>query len=651
MKAIFKTKENLLLLFILLLAAILRFIDYYGWSLSNDELSALSRLRYDNLKDLVKYGVMTNDMHPAGVQVFLYYWVKLFGLGEASVRLPFVVAGIISVYITYLIAKKWFNKNTAILSAATLAVLQFPILYSQLARPYSPGLLFSLLTVLFFTDFLWESNRKRLFSYVGFVFSFVFAAYSHHYSFLFVVMVWLTGLFFLNRKNWLLYLSMPLAIFILYLPNLKVFIFQFFGVGGVGGSEGWLNKPGNDFFQNYLFYSLNGSWLFIGLLAAIFLTSVIISYRSVKFNKFQIISLLWFLLHFFIAFFYSRMRNPILQNSILLFSFPFLLMFIFSFIAENRMKFFYIALAAILLTGTYTTVVSNKYYSQKEFADFKSVAVKISEMNKKYGYQNITRTVNCTGPYYIQYFFDRASEKVDFVSYRNTGGEELLRLKDILKNSQTPYFLNAPISVDPPEVEDIIMTKYPYIVEQFQYTISKVTLYSIKKPDINISGPVPVYETKNSFEKSTDYGYDSAHIVKGISLTGSNSYLCDSSVEYGPGFRIKYSDINKDIKVRSYKISLGFYTDADISDVHLVIQVTPVKWQPFRPRTKLWHANLFRNFYEKGRWNMVFLNSDLPNDMTGTDEIAVYVWNPKREKFYIDDIKISFYKEKLFYPW
>ncbi len=645
MKNLLKQKESFVLILILIFALILRFINYCDWSLSNDELSALNRLRYDNLKDLVKYGAMINDMHPAGVQVFLFYWNKIFGLSEASIRLPFVLAGIISVYITYLIAKKWFNNNVGLLASATIAVLQFPILYSQLARPYSPGLLFSLLTVLFFTYFFWGNINKRILNYVGFILSFTFAAYSHHFSFLFVIMVWVTGLVFLNKSNWKLYLSMPFVIFILYLPNLKIFIYQFFGKGGLGGADGWLGKPDNNFILKYLYYSLNESYLIVGLILLSFIASIVLNYKSIKVSKFQFISISWFVVHFLVGFLYSKYFNPILQYSILIFSFPFLLIFMFSFVSENKLKLNIVAVFLILIIGTFNTAYTNNFYNTKPFSDFKSVAYKIIDLNKKYGYSNITRTINCTAPYYIDYYFLKKNEKASFVKYKNTGGEDLFILKEILKDCKTPYFLNSSTNADAPEVEDIIMTKYPYIIEHEDYTYSKVTLYSKIKISNSIKRQTPVFDLINSFENETDFGYDSTRISKNFVEDGLKSFIYDSIHEYGPTFRIKYSEIAKDIKVKSYKISLSFYSDVDITDAHIVFQIESDK------KSKEWRANQFKFFNEKGKWNKAFLNSEFPKMMSDNDEIAIYVWNPKKEKFYIDNLEIRFYKEKLFFPW
>ena len=152
------TTENILLTIIIIIGAILRLYNYSNWSLSNDELSALARLRFSDFFEMIEQGVKLNDMHPAGVQTFLYLLTHFFGTSEMVVRFPFVIAGIISIYVFYKIGLLWFNSNTALVATTAFAFLQFPILYSQLARPYSPGLLFSLLAVFFWTKIIQQNN-------------------------------------------------------------------------------------------------------------------------------------------------------------------------------------------------------------------------------------------------------------------------------------------------------------------------------------------------------------------------------------------------------------------------------------------------------------------------------------------------------------
>ena len=124
-----KFPEEFILGLILLIGAVLRFHHLGFTSLSNDELSAIVRAQYNTFSEMIQNGVMI-DFHPAGVEVFMYYWMKIFGDGVFIIRFPFAVAGIFSIFILYLLARRWFNKTTALFSAASLSFLQFPLLYS-----------------------------------------------------------------------------------------------------------------------------------------------------------------------------------------------------------------------------------------------------------------------------------------------------------------------------------------------------------------------------------------------------------------------------------------------------------------------------------------------------------------------------------------
>src|ERR1051326_2369925 len=186
MEFIRKNAERIILFLILLLAAVLRFYHYADWSLSNDELSAITRLNYPSFHELIQNGVRP-DFHPAGVEVFLYYWTKVFGNDVWTIRLPFVLCGITSVYYAYLIAKKWFGVCAAQFTALTMACLTYLILYSQLARPYAPGLLFSLMLVHYWTELLFEKKNSWKNS-IAYALSTCLCMYTHYFSFVFAIM-------------------------------------------------------------------------------------------------------------------------------------------------------------------------------------------------------------------------------------------------------------------------------------------------------------------------------------------------------------------------------------------------------------------------------------------------------------------------------
>jgi 4-amino-4-deoxy-L-arabinose transferase-like glycosyltransferase len=132
---IMAVKKHFPVILLMLAATFLRLWSFADLPFMYDEFSALLRTHYNSLSELIRVGVMENDSHPAGVQVFLYYWVKMTGFNEFWVKLPFAVMGISSVFLIYLIGKLWFNETTAIIAACWVSVMQFFVFYSQLARP------------------------------------------------------------------------------------------------------------------------------------------------------------------------------------------------------------------------------------------------------------------------------------------------------------------------------------------------------------------------------------------------------------------------------------------------------------------------------------------------------------------------------------
>src|SRR5690554_8122667 len=89
-----------ILFLILMVTVVLRVFNLSEIPFTHDEFSALSRLNFDSFSALIHEGVKI-DGHPAGVQVFLYYWTKIFGISTIAVKFPFIIAGVISVYLTF----------------------------------------------------------------------------------------------------------------------------------------------------------------------------------------------------------------------------------------------------------------------------------------------------------------------------------------------------------------------------------------------------------------------------------------------------------------------------------------------------------------------------------------------------------------------
>jgi hypothetical protein len=620
---------------IMVMAIVMRFYNFAGWSLSNDELSALNRLQFDSFSEMIDQGVKLNDFHPAGVQAFLWFWTHLFGNSVWVVRLPFVVCGILSVWLTWLIGKRWLGTTTALFAAASMAFLQYPILYSQLARPYAPGLLFSLITVWYWTKIIFD-EKKKMVHYAGFAIFSALTAYTHHYSFLFVLIVGLSGFFFIRRGNIRNYLLAALAAVLLYSPHIRIFLHQF-GIGGVGGEEGWLGKPESDWIIKYLWHASNESYILALILGIPFLFSVYKLFT--KPTKFQIISISWFLLMFLIGYWYSIWRNPILQYSILIFAFPFLLFFTFSapLNISKRPRFFLILL--FLSVGAIQTTTFYRFYEKQHFGEFKGIAEKFASWNDQYGRENVSNAIVVNAPFYIHYYLDEMKPGIEFLQYDNRGREDLKSFSQMLDSVQTPYFIFGWTKPAPLEIELMIASKYPCIADQVEFAdLSRVTLFSSEPVDSCISPIQADCFFENNFDDKSAIESSGKNLDSTFSISKPFSLKVDSLMEYAPAFRTSVGDIpcGDFIKI---EFSAEIYAEEEIKDAIIVLTLTN------NGEEYLWQPSQIQNFAIPGKWKKCFLVHFFKDIKSQDDILNIYIWNRSRSTFYLDDMCLKFFKD------
>jgi len=331
----------------------LRFYNFTAIPFVQDEFSALNRLNFSTFSELIRLGAAT-DGHPAGVQVFLYYYTHLFGRQEWVVKLPFLLSGLGSVYLVYRLGILFQNQFAATASASLMAATQYFVYFSQIARPYMAGTFFGLLATVYWYKAL-KSPDNKLKYYLGWSLAAAAACYIHHFALLLVGLIGLTGLFLFRKEKFKAYLLSCIGIFLLYIPHLSIFFNQ---LNRTGIGE-WLDKPAPTFLWDFMIYFLQYSWVF----ALAVIASVLISFFSGKRNKnwfWQ--GLVWFGLTYLIAHIYSLKVNSVLQFSVLIFSFPFLVLSVFSLFPKGNFGSNVVAGLFILLAGTYALKNERKHY-------------------------------------------------------------------------------------------------------------------------------------------------------------------------------------------------------------------------------------------------------------------------------------------------
>ena len=392
----------LLLGVILLVAAVLRLWKLGQIPFMHDEFSALFRLRFDNFHDLIRYGVAEGDSHPAGVQVFLYYWTQLVGWNPFWVKLPFALMGIGSVFLIYVIGKQWFNRKVGLLGAAIFAVSQFTVFYSQLARPYAAGLFFVLLTTFFWNKILFDLKKPSVGTVIGFAVAACLSALAHNFSAAQAGLIFLTGLFFLKKERRLAYWLGGLGALILYAPHLPIFYHQTFVNGGIGG---WLARPKLSFLPDFLRYTMNYAPLFMFAVGLLIVLPFILQKPEKRRKPIRWAPVAWFIIVFALAFVYSLLREPIIQYSTMLFCYPFLVLAALSFHRNNSMTKIETAIAvlAILFIGAMTLITNRQHYDLMYHQGYDQIALRMQQDQEDLqGIRFVTFTESAKVPEYYQ---------------------------------------------------------------------------------------------------------------------------------------------------------------------------------------------------------------------------------------------------------
>jgi len=428
-------EEGKYVFFILLLVAgALRFHHLGAIPYFNDELSALSRLDFSSLSELIEFGIKP-DGHPALTQLFLYFWTNVFGTSETVVRFPFILAGMGALVLFYHVQLRTFGRTPANVFLAIMGAGQLFVFDSVMARPYAFGLLFTAMTA-YGRSYFFAKEKAGIGSVILLGGSLALAAYTHYFAALTAGLIYLTGLFPLRPKSIKAYLSAGLLAVLLYLPHLSIFLTQI-SSGGIGGPEGWLDQPELMDFADFTLSAIGFNQVIFAALMAGLILGVFRS-KSRSFYEF----LLWPVLVFAIGWSYSTFRNPVMHEQTFVFVLPFVFMAATS-ITRERNRIISTSLPLIVAGILVWTLVYERNHYQTMEAQLFAWAGK---MTKAY-------------PEAVHNF----SSNPDYIRFYNDAYEPDSAILSSLKNPAVSGYLSDGTDY----VADILAEKrFPRIVEQ-----------------------------------------------------------------------------------------------------------------------------------------------------------------------------------------
>jgi hypothetical protein len=609
---------------VLIVAAGMRFYGLHEIPFMHDEFSALFRTHYQSFGDLIRIGVMENDSHPAGVQVFLYYWVKLFGFNEFWIKLPFAILGVASVFLIYNIAKQWFGPLSALLSAAFFAGIQYAVFYSQIARPYAAGLFFVLLMVYFLNRWIKATQKISWTLILAFAIASWLAALMHAFSLASAGIIYLTGFFLIQRSHHRKYMVAGILAILFYLPHLPVFVYQL-NAGGIGG---WLGKPEAGFLCSFLFYTTNYSWFFVFILLAVFVLPFLTRQHTLSSkNTFRVVALMWFFIPLAVAWSYSLLRTPILQYSTLYFGFPFLVMIFFSFFQDNAFSANQKMLLTLvmLFVSSFTTIYERQHPLLMSEQGYDQIAQEIYQMKKKYPNQVSLASYSAT-PEMAAFYQDKL---VPGTVKRFSKHHTLQEFGDWLNDQKTDILGFGWTDYAPVEWEFLAFWFYPNRNVHKAWFNAAWFESSRRTEDERFRVIQPLPDTEDQkFPNNLKY--------KIVHFDGSKSY--------GPAWNWNAEFWDTDVKV--FALGALLLHDKPVTEARLVLEIKEKETDSLL----FWQAGTVSNAWQKAEQTLLLSGFRFSNLKIEPKEVVIkaYIWNKAGETFRCVDV---FYYKRDQHPF
>jgi hypothetical protein len=627
---VFKSiQSNIHILLLLLVGFVLRFTISFTHSYSSDELSAINRLDFDGFYNIINNAVKTGDMHPAGVQFFEEFWVSLFGNSELALRFPFVLMGVLSIGLTYLIGKKYLSKNAGIIAATLLTVTYFPIIHSELARPYSPGLLFSLMTAWFWLKIVID-NSKKWQNIIGLGLSFALAMYTHYFAFMFIGFIGVTGLFYIKKDNLVPYLISGCIGVLLFLPHISVTIYHL----SIDGGLQWLAKPEITWLFQFVFHALNESWLFTGILLSL---TILVIYKT-EFKLKHITKhtknfALWFFGIFLIGYLFSYFSSPILKYPVMLFPLPFLFLVIGNFFTRASAKLISIVFGLLLVFGATSTLVEKELYGNTHFGVFKELAEPIVKWRTDLGKENISTYFNLSSPNYLNYYIKQLGDSLEFNQHLiEFDGDYKLR-KELLHSDTDYLIIGYSQRLTLPQIFETCKEFYPIVIDHL--TLNNCAVFLLAKQGVKKETNQVKLLSTIDFQNQIPSGWK----LNKKRLLNSN-YISDSTAIYGPDFVFKKSEI---------EVNYTYYLKVNVTalpskNAQLTVALTAKrngKYVLNNSGNKIWIGQNLEAMLENSETNSAYFTTTIPKEINASDDIQISLWNRNGTPVKLQSISIE----------
>jgi hypothetical protein len=501
-------RQGLLTLLTGVVAGLALGYGWLAWPFANDELSGLTRshaLEYPTLADLLEKGVKP-DGHPAGVAVFLWWWQRWWpGLPEAAIRLPFILCSILALGLVARLGRLWFNASVGWVSLTLLGSLPLFLTLGVLARPYAPGLLFTLVAAWHLTHLtafpnVWRAGKQWATLHAwGWALSCAACGYTHYFALLQVLVLGCLGLGLVHPRHRRRYVVSSVGAALLYLPHVHITQAQLH-TGGLS----WLGPPGWDYPLTFAHRLFGASEVWAILLVGVAVGGVIQAFRTAPRSELLRFgtALLLFALPIVVGVAKSRAGKPVLHDWVVVFTVPWLVLclaYLGTRLCEKHSRNYSGHLPAgglvLALVGSHLWLWP--HFRQLPFTDFRALAQTVHGLQTHYGRNQLASVGSLNNPRYLNLYLHRLNDSVRLRLSQVDEHIRLVDLADTLARLTTPHLLVvwANRSLEPVH-EVIIRQYYPHTLARRQVTdggtwvLSRTTSAAGPPPDAQTLVPL-----------------------------------------------------------------------------------------------------------------------------------------------------------------
>lgn len=319
--------NNISIYFILTLALVFRTISL-NQSFWLDEATSALVARMSVYDIFTKF--LPGDFHPPLYYFVLRLWSQAVGYSEVFLRIPSIIFGLGTIYLTFLIGKEVANKKVGLVASLFLATSGLHIYYSQEARMYSLQTLLVCASAYGFVKIL---KKGRIGDFVFFAL-FLALSVSADYMSLFMLPVFFVGGLIAKKRSlwWQKFLISHIPVLIFGIFWSSVFVTQILGGLSVQHTAPtWWAILGQTSIKNILLIpakfifgriDLQNNFLYIVPIAIVMLTYGYLCTRTLP-SKDGLLKIVWLWLTFPILFaVVLSFKLPILAYFRLLFVLP-----------------------------------------------------------------------------------------------------------------------------------------------------------------------------------------------------------------------------------------------------------------------------------------------------------------------------------------